>query len=188
LSTHKNLRRRYYLPGTSQPRMLFGVLFILVYVSLILTVSLYISTHPNLPDNYQATRSMLITMQFLMVPMLVLINLVGVVISAVLLLLYTHRIAGPVYNLGRVLRAITKGDLNQEIRFRKNDYLKELAQDGNAAIEYLRQEIGSAQQLVEDLENCLEPGKISFSQTEITARMSKIVQQLSEQMGKFQVK
>jgi nitrogen fixation/metabolism regulation signal transduction histidine kinase len=187
LDKPKIKRRRYFLPGTSQPRMLFGILFILVYVSVVLTVSLYISTHPNLPENYEQAQAMIRNIQALMFPILVLINLVGILVSVALLLLFTHRIAGPVYSLGRILGSIAEGDLSQEIRFRKSDYLQEIAREGNAAVEHLRQEIAAAQHLLENIRSCLDEAPGGYSQAASDCQLEELVQQLQDRLGAFKV-
>jgi methyl-accepting chemotaxis protein len=187
LDKPKIKRRRYFLPGTSQPRMLFGVLLILASVSIILTVSLYISTHPNLQGDLQQTQAFVRNIQALMFPILVLINLVGILVSAALLLLFTHRIAGPVYNLRRILKAVAQGDLSQEIRFRKEDYLVEIAQDGNAAIEYLRQEVAAIKLLVSEIQDCLPENRGADYAEQADGKLAGLLQSLSERLENFKV-
>jgi len=43
-------------------------------------------------------------------------------------LLFSHRIAGPVYRINAVLRQLLRGDFPAEIRFRKGDYFQPTAE------------------------------------------------------------
>ena len=167
--------------------MLFGVLIILVSVSVVLTGSLYISTHPNLQGDLEQTQAFVRNIQALMVPILVLINAVGILVSVALLVLYTHRIAGPVYSLGRIFHSITTGDLSQEIRFRKGDYLMEVAQGGNAAIEHLRQELAAIKLVVSEMQACLPDNQGIDSLGQEDGRLAGLVQQLSDRLDNFKV-
>jgi methyl-accepting chemotaxis protein len=152
MAKEKNRRRRLYLAQTSQPRILITMLALLGLVAVILMVFVYVDTNLRLSERYPGFN----TVQPVILSALVIVNLFAAVFSLVLILLFSHRIAGPIYNLGRVLRSVAQGDLSTEIRFRKKDFLQEIADDGNLALEYLRQEIGEMQKLSEELVNRLE--------------------------------
>jgi hypothetical protein len=53
-------------------------------------------------------------------------------------LLMSHRIAGPAYRITRCLDRLSKGDYGFEVRLRKRDYLKNVADAMNTAILRLR--------------------------------------------------
>ncbi|MCB0327665.1 MAG: hypothetical protein KDD52_08620 [Bdellovibrionales bacterium] len=48
------------------------------------------------------------------------------VFMAVLNVLYSHKIVGPIYKLGMVIKSYTGRDLRQRMTLRKNDYFKEI--------------------------------------------------------------
>lgn len=64
----------------------------------------------------------------------------------------THRFVGPAFNMRRVLKSMIKGDYSQKVHLRKRDYLKDLAAEVNTLREMLQEQ----QQVVRDLERCLE--------------------------------
>jgi methyl-accepting chemotaxis protein len=53
-------------------------------------------------------------------------------------ILYSHRIAGPLYNLDRKMRRIAGGEEPSPVNFRRRDQFKELAESFNAMIGKLR--------------------------------------------------
>ena len=56
-------------------------------------------------------------------------------------LYFMHRIAGPLYRFATLFRSIGAGHLHQRARLRKHDYLHREAQDFNAMLDYLEQNI-----------------------------------------------
>lgn len=56
-------------------------------------------------------------------------------------LYFMHRIASPLYRFATLFRSIGTGHLHQRARLRKHDYLHREAQDFNAMLDYLEQNI-----------------------------------------------
>jgi HAMP domain-containing protein len=56
-----------------------------------------------------------------------------------LLLLLSHRIAGPAYRIRKCMSRLSKGDYSFDVRLRKRDYLKEVADAMNELIASLRE-------------------------------------------------
>lgn len=56
--------------------------------------------------------------------------------------LFTHKVAGPIYRFEKVIKSITQeGDLDQRIFLRQGDELHELADDFNLFLDRLRDEL-----------------------------------------------
>ncbi len=72
-----------------------------------------------------------------------LIIFVAVIVTGLFGVTFMHRVAGPVYRFGRVLRRIAEGEIPNEIKLRSRDFFKETAEDINAVIRYLRGRKGS---------------------------------------------
>jgi len=72
-------------------------------------------------------------------------------ISLLVMVRHSHRIAGPAYRLQRILREIAAGtyDLSSEVRLRRKDYLKHVAEALNDLIEVRRVEKKHLGELVE---------------------------------------
>ena len=54
------------------------------------------------------------------------------------ILVYSNKIAGPIYRLERELDEVAKGDFNRKIKFRKGDELKEVAEKLNRVLEKIK--------------------------------------------------
>ena len=51
---------------------------------------------------------------------------------------FSHKIAGPLYNLNRQLKKVKEMDSLETIKFRKGDYFKEIEESYNEAVEHIR--------------------------------------------------
>ncbi len=67
---------------------------------------------------------------FFMIKVVVLLLLGSLLIGA-LSLFASHRIAGPIFRLNKSLKNITKGNYDERLSFRKNDYFQEIAKNFN---------------------------------------------------------
>jgi len=56
-------------------------------------------------------------------------------------LLYSHKVAGPIYRLEQSMELLINGDMDFIITLRKNDEFKYLADKMNALIDYMRRNI-----------------------------------------------
>ena len=58
-------------------------------------------------------------------------------------LVFSHRVAGPMYRLHKHMSSVSKGEITSPVSFRKHDYFQELASSYNAQYEYLKYGISS---------------------------------------------
>ena len=72
----------------------------------------------------------------------------------------SHRIAGPLYKLGRFFKDASAGNLREELRFRKHDHFKNLADEYNQMINGLRglfeQNKSSAEAAIARIEHAIQ--------------------------------
>jgi hypothetical protein len=85
------------------------------------------------------------------------------------------------------MQRVAQGDISGEIKFRKRDFLQEIANDGNQALGYLRQEIGEMQQLSEILVSYLEGKQQNEEQPEFHEEITHKALELRERLGNFKV-
>ena len=127
--THQNPthhRRRFFLPDSSQPRLLIGIELIFLILLVVSSTIFCVVTNRDLTTSYFQAHLQIKNLQELFLPVLVLVNLGGLILGAVLSIFFTHRVAGPVYRLCHILRQVGQGNLNQVVQFRAGDELKEL--------------------------------------------------------------
>ena len=121
-------RKRFFLSDSSQPRLLLTIEVLFFFLLIVSGGILYLVFNQDLTTAYFQAHLRVKNAQEILLPTLVLVNLGGLSVSVVLMLFYTHRIAGPVYRLCRILREVGHGNLIQSVAFRRNDSLKELEQ------------------------------------------------------------
>lgn len=177
----KKKRRQIILPKTSQTRMLITLLAVSGLVAIIMLVFVYLDYYLRLSASYPALGSI----QSEILIALVVINLVAVIFCALLIVLFTHRIAGPIYNFRQILRGIAQGDLSRQIIFRKGDFLQEIANDGNLALDYLRQEIGEMQLLSENVVKSVAESGGNPTFSDESNILFEEACELRDQLGKF---
>ena len=67
------------------------------------------------------------------------------------MLVISHRLAGPLYRFEKELREIGEGDLTRDIRLRKEDQIRDMADSLNKMSAQLREKIFAIQNEVEQL-------------------------------------
>lgn len=109
-------------------------------------------------------------------------KVIVVIIAVVLLgLLVSHRIAGPVYRLGRSVEAVSKGDLTVHFRLRREDELQELAGSMEAMVRFLRGKIRHVRASVRNLREETEKARTALGESsEASSRLESCVVRLSE--------
>ena len=106
---------------------------------------------------------------------------------ALISLLYSHRIVGPLYRLRMTTKTIRQGDLRQQTRLRKNDVVTPLADELNAFCAVYRSTFAHLQEKTEELSrqttelaSCDDPERrreirrrIAATTAEIQARLAR---------------
>ena len=67
-------------------------------------------------------------------PIILLNNGIILIVLAILGILYSHRIAGPIYHINKALDLAAKGELYHKVRLRKGDFFHETADKLNKII------------------------------------------------------
>lgn len=137
----KNKRKKYFLSGSAQPKLLLGVAVLFLILVVIAGGLFYLLANKELSTEYYKAHSTLRHVMENLLPWLLLVNFLGMVVVLFLAVFYTHRIAGPTYRIQQDLRKIGQGILTTRVRTRKKDQLKELESEINKMTEELGQTI-----------------------------------------------
>lgn len=101
----------------------------------------------------------------------------------ILPLLFSHRIAGPVYRIEKSILDITKGNLTLKISLRKGDELTDLAEIINAMTENLRNTIALNKEVSAAIQKDLDNIKNAISgQTQDRAKIESAVNNLQTKL------
>jgi len=155
-------------------KLLFGLKLCLLTTAGIGTATalLYFFTSSSLGDTYGGAVKIIYDLKIRIFPLifasfysLTVLALVTAAIAA-LSVLFSHRIAGPIYRLEQSLKAMAAGDLTVVTRFRANDQLTALEEELNAMARALNHKVRTCadaldaiEQAEEDLARALEkPG------------------------------
>jgi methyl-accepting chemotaxis protein len=112
--------------NSSQPRLLIGIELIFLVLLILSGALFYLVANRDLTASYYQAHLRIRNVQDILLPTLVLVNLGGLLLGAILTVFFTHRISGPVYRVCRVLRQVGEGNVPDDIRFRESDELKDL--------------------------------------------------------------
>ncbi len=170
----KNMRRNYFIDKDFQARFIFKFCLLVVLAGIVTTGILYFvgkrSTTVTIINSRVVVHS---TADFLL-PILIQTVLAVMVIlglaTIIVTLLFSHKIAGPLYRFKKAVEGVKLGDLSGNFRLRNYDQLKDLSDEVNAMIDSVR---GQINLIKADMVN-LKVKKSGISEQEIEELDKKI--------------
>ncbi len=148
----KYRRKKYVVEGNFQGRFILRFVLIIVGVTLLSTgsilflfylkyqhggvdpASIIIRVTPDGVSDVSSLFSVVFTP-------LIAANLLVLIISVPFSLLYSHKIAGPIYRLQQSFDLLLSGEMDFMISLRRHDEFKYLADKMNALIDYMRRNV-----------------------------------------------
>ena len=165
----KNRRKRLIISSGLQFRYVGGVLFAMLFVSLVVGYFIYQniwnvllneSRYNDWSPFLNAVKDQTDRQIFF-----------GVAISIILMMVVSvymsHKIAGPLYRLKKCFLDVAKGDLSFEIRLRKGDELTDLVDDFNGMMHSLKGMVDADRQKVKDIRQKVEETLITINKPNI---------------------
>lgn len=138
-------RRIHIVKMEFQRNFILKFCALIILSSLIIGAALYFLTASSATSVFENSRLVIKSTSDFLVPLLVISCLMGIIVSGVLTIIITlfvsHRIAGPIYRLEKDIDEVDKGNLSLDIRVRSNDELKDLAKSLNRMVSNLRMAI-----------------------------------------------
>ena len=148
----KSRRKRYIIEGNFQARFILRFILVIVGATLLSTGAIlglfYVKYHAGGTDlssliiviTPEGETTVAGLFQVILMP-LIAANLLVLCIVIPFSLLYSHKVAGPIYRLEQSMELLINGDMDFIITLRKNDEFKYLADKMNALIDYMRRNI-----------------------------------------------
>ena len=131
----KAIRRQYVVKKDLQLSILVETAMLMFLVAVLVGLSVYLGIFRTLLFELSGEKLTLVNrMISVRMAMWFLPTVFAIVILSIFL---SHRIAGPIFVFQRVIRGIAKGEPVKKIYLRKNDRLKDLAEDLNKLIDHL---------------------------------------------------
>ncbi len=177
-------RRKYYLPGTIQSQLLLRIMGVFVVVILISATIFYFLSEQDVSGEYYKAHQTLSNTKEILLPLTVGVNLVAIVLACLFVIFPSHKIAGPVFHIQRDLKKIREGIFPARISVRKNDILKEFAEDLDSTMKVIKEHIGSIQNNLHELDSYvssrLSSGTVSDKELqEIHEKVKLVVSEIS---------
>ena len=190
-----NFPRRRYIVDNLQYRLLLTSLLYVLAVVLIFAGALFMPLMITLnegaaasPAVSEAARQFLALHNRVWPPVLALVAML-----VVHNIVFSHRIAGPLYRIRTELRKIGDGNLFVHVRLRKNDYLDKEASSVNEMVDALRTKIRSietsqkrASAVLVELQRALMRGSADEMGGQID-ELGTILERLRDRVDQFQV-
>jgi methyl-accepting chemotaxis protein len=194
----KNKRRQYFINKGFQGEFILKFCGLVALGSIIFGVILYVFSSKTLTTSFENSRLVVkSTADFILPGILFGIVVVGFftsIATSIVVILMTHRIAGPVYRFEKHARQIAEGDLCSDLRIRKKDQFQNLVPAFNKMTEGLRGMFLEITRILEDMDGLIENlytlsdrEKFSRDTQDIIARLREDKGQLKSALKRFRV-
>jgi len=187
-------RRNYFIEKGFQARFIVRFCILIILGGLLTTAIVYFLAAKSNTVAFINSRVVVRSTADFMLPLLLQTVLVVVIIiglvTIVLALFASHKIAGPMYRLKKVTESLAKGDFSSNFRIRKLDQFQELADAFTSMIAQLRKELSDLKK-----DSAAVSGKLdNFSEQDIVekkradlAELKKISAQLKQDSDYFKI-
>ncbi len=139
-------RRTYFLGRSFQPKLFMRLFFLITLQAAVTTLFFLTAGRGTLTTGYQGDALRIEkTMSFFLVNFIFIAVIVGIamaIVGILTFLFFSHRVAGPIYNLRQSLEKLAAGDLTCRVRLRKKDELKDVAEALNHFTEVMDRQMG----------------------------------------------
>ena len=134
---HMERRRVHYLVNRKmQLGFTLRFMFVTLLFALFIGFEVYLTVWPVVSEFVPHELMHLVRRQVLVRTLLFLVPIILVIASFTILI--SHRLAGPLFRIQRTIDEVVRGEDAEDIRLRKNDELKELAEKINELIGVIR--------------------------------------------------
>ena len=178
--TRNYKRRQYFIKKQYQTRFILKFCLILVFGAIVSSSLLILFSQDTLTSSYSNSRLMVENTARAILPAVVLTNLITLVLISVaaigVVLLISHKIAGPLFRFEKELNAIGEGDLTIRVALRKKDQLVGMAESLNAMTAKLQRNLGA---LKNELEGCLASINGQSSNDALGKNLQQILERLN---------
>jgi len=156
MNTNIRQRRRIHIVKMKFQRdFILKFCAIIIISALIIAGIVYALSMSSTTAVFENSRLILKSTADFMVPLLILSCLVAIITMGTLTIIFTlvisHRIAGPLYRLEKDIAEVNNGNLNMEIRVRKDDELQDLAKSLNQMLKLINNAVSVVSKEIIDI-------------------------------------
>lgn len=177
-----NRRKNYYIKKRFQRNFILKFLILVVAGVLISGAIIYLMSRGALTTTFDNSRIAIRSTADYILPSVLLSSIVAMIIigfAAVIVTLFaSHKIAGPLYHIGKDIDELASGNLNVRFKLRGGDEIKELAYKLDSMAQALSLRAAVIKKALIDLES---------SSKDASPETKKNIQNLKEAISKFNV-
>lgn len=185
----KNQRRNYYIKQRFQRSFIIQFCFLIGIGCVLFTVFLYFYSRSTLTTAFINSRLQVMSTSDFLMPAFgmsaIFVTALVTLAAGARLLIFSHRIAGPLYRLEKSAETIGTGNLSLRVRLRSQDQLQDLAQAMDEMAGDLRGRIQAMKEQIDRLGRIT--GGAGPSREELLKELKDIQSRLDEQVRHFQV-
>jgi len=145
-------------------------------------IALYLSDHQPLGPTYQESFARLaqLKQEMLVKSIIIYCLLTTLILAGVIFItvLYSHRVVGPLVAIKRIIKAITDGDLTQQVRLRQKDAIKPMAEALNTFSDTYRTRLVQITQQTQALQEILDQQGGDPSQSAKIAAQAQAIKEI----------
>jgi methyl-accepting chemotaxis protein len=151
-------RRQYFIKKDFQTRFIVKFILVLVIGGFISVGLTLLTTRGTLTTSFVDSRLLIQDTPLVILPSVVLTTVISIavvgIIVAIVTLLVSHKIAGPMFRFEKDIERIARGDLKSQIHLRKGDQFQEMVTSINAMIDSLNVKLSEIrEEVVKQAEN-----------------------------------
>ena len=188
MKEEKFKRKKLLVDKKFQTKFILNVYIIIIILIILLgLLLLYLSSKEMSRSIYskittiKSTKEVLFPL-FIKISFIVLI--IGFAVAGFRFLVLSHKVAGPMLRFKRILKEFKNGDLTLEIRFRKKDELKDVAEIFSSAVKELNKKIKRIKLNNEEIEKILSQNKIGKKELK---KILKLNNEIKSILSKFKL-
>ena len=153
-------RRKFFINRSFQTRFIVKFLLILLLAGVVSIVLTLLTTKGTLTSSFVDSKLVIQKTSLAIMPSVIYTNIITTavvgLVAIVVVLLVSHKIAGPMFRFDKDIVRVSKGDLKSKIHIRNGDQFEEIASSLNVMISSLNAKISSIRKTVDDLADAAE--------------------------------
>jgi methyl-accepting chemotaxis protein len=193
------LGRQYFIKKEFQSKFIIKFCLIVILGTIISGIILYAYTNQRLGNTYLESLNAIKVLNDNLISNLIYTSLITVIfisiVTIVITLFASHKIAGPLYRLERSTEAIGNGDFTLETRLRENDEitgvasaLNEMAGKLRSKMIDIKKELEEVKDSSADIESAIKDKKLSEKELKKqTTRLLNKIKGLNRAISKFTI-
>ncbi len=193
-------RRNYFINKAFQSEFILKFCGLVVLGSAVFGIILYLLSKQTLTTSFENSRLVIKSTADYIFPGLLFGGIIAATFTALaasaVVILMTHRIAGPMYRFEKYITEIGSGKLNSDLKIRKKDQFQNMANALNKMTEDLKLGLTEVNEVSAKLDKLIE--ELSYSSSReillredikrIVSELKKDKQNLSKALGYFKIK